>query len=96
MTPSQSTPAIALALSGGGIRAMVFHLGVLKCLAERGLLEQVARMSTVSGGSLLVGLIFQQNNLQWPSSKAFLASTFPALRLKLRSRSLQWGALRQL
>lgn len=94
--PSQTTPEIALALSGGGIRAMVFHLGVLKFLAERGMLEQVTRISTVSGGSLLVGLIFQHNSLRWPSSEAFLASTFPALRLKLCSRSLQWGALRQL
>lgn len=47
---------IALALSGGGIRAMAFHLGMLKFLAERSLLEEIHRVSTVSGGSLLVGL----------------------------------------
>ena len=52
---------IALALSGGGIRAMVFHLGVMRHLAERGLLESVDKISTVSGGSLLVGLLLQQN-----------------------------------
>ncbi len=88
--------SIALVLSGGGVRAMVFHLGVLKLLAERGLLENVDRISTVSGGSLLVGLIFQECGLQWPSSETFLATIYPALRKKICQRSLQWGALRQL
>ena len=36
-----ANPRIALALSGGGIRAMVFHLGVLKLLAERGLFDYI-------------------------------------------------------
>ena len=64
-------PSIALALSGGGIRAMVFHLGVMKHLAERGLLEDVAKVSTVSGGSLVVGLLLQQNQMGWPTSEQF-------------------------
>lgn len=87
---------IALALSGGGIRAMVFHLGVLRYLAERGLLESVARVSTVSGGSLLVGLLLQQNGMRWPTSEQFLSCSLPALREALCTRSLQWGAARQL
>lgn len=96
MTGLEERPSIALVLSGGGIRAMVFHLGVMKLLAERGLLERVKRLSTVSGGSLLVGLIFQECGLQWPSSQDFLTTVFPSLRVKLCQRSLQWGALRQL
>ena len=91
-----STMPIALALSGGGIRAMVFHLGVLRRLAERGLLDRVTKVSTVSGGSLLVGLMLQETDLQWPTSEQFLSRTLPALRSKLCARSLQWGALRQL
>lgn len=87
---------IALALSGGGIRAMVFHLGVLKALAEKGLLENISKISTVSGGSLLIGLILQENQLKWPSSDVFLDSIYPELRKKLCTRSLQWGAARQL
>jgi len=90
------TPSIALALSGGGIRAMVFHLGVLRLLAERHLLERVLRLSTVSGGSLLVGLIFQEGNGCWPSSEEFILTVYPRLREKLCQRSLQWGAARQL
>ena len=87
---------IALALSGGGIRAMVFHLGVLRHLAERGLLESVERISTVSGGSLLVGLLLQQNEMRWPTSERFLSHSLPTLKDALCARSLQWGAARQL
>lgn len=87
---------IALALSGGGIRAMAFHLGVLKLLAERHLMEEVHRVSTVSGGSLLVGIVLKESGMQWPSSQAFLSITYPQLRTKLCERSLQWGAARQL
>lgn len=87
---------IALALSGGGIRAMVFHLGVLKYLAERGLLESVEQISTVSGGSLLVGLLLQQNSMRWPTSEQLLSTLLPALKQDLCTRSLQWGACRQL
>jgi len=87
---------IALALSGGGIRAMVFHLGVMRHLAERGHLESVEKISTVSGGSLLVGLLLQQNEMRWPTSEQFLSNSLPALRESLCARSLQWGAARQL
>lgn len=89
-------PPIALALSGGGVRAMVFHLGVLSFLAEKRLLERIQRISTVSGGSLLVGLIFQENSLRWPSSEVFSSEILPNLRMKLCCSSLQWGAARQL
>ena len=88
--------SISLALSGGGIRAMVFHMGVLKALAERQLLEKIARISTVSGGSLLVGLILKDNGWVWPSSEIYLREIYPTLRQKLCSRSLLSGAIRQL
>lgn len=47
---------IALALSGGGARAMAFHLGCLRRLHELGLLERVTTISSVSGGSVLAAL----------------------------------------
>lgn len=87
---------VALALSGGGIRAMAFHLGVLKFLAERGLLEEIHRVSTVSGGSLVIGLLLKESGMSWPSSEKFLTTALPQLREKLCKRSLQWGAARQL
>lgn len=87
---------IALVLSGGGVRAMLFHLGVLRRLAERQALESVRRLSTVSGGSLVVGLMLQETGLRWPTSSQFSDSVYPALRGKLCERSLQWGAFRRL
>ena len=87
---------IALALSGGGIRAMVFHLGVMRYLSERGLLERVTHVSSVSGGSLIIGLTFVESQMKWPTSRQFLDKVYPALRTKLCARSLQWGAARQL
>lgn len=46
-------PFIGLALSGGGARAMAFHLGCLRALHDRGILEKVNVISTVSGGSVI-------------------------------------------
>jgi NTE family protein len=46
-------PRIALALSGGGFRASIFHLGLLRRLAELGWLPDVDVISTVSGGSIV-------------------------------------------
>jgi NTE family protein len=46
-------PKIALALSGGGSRAIAFHLGCLRALHRLGLLDRVAVLSTVSGGSVI-------------------------------------------
>jgi len=44
-------------LSGGGFRAMVFHLGALWRLNDAGLLPTVARFSSVSGGSITNGAL---------------------------------------
>jgi len=44
---------IGLALSGGGFRASLFHIGVLAKLAELDLLRHVEVISCVSGGSII-------------------------------------------
>ena len=46
-----------LALSGGGFRATLFHLGAMWRLNELSLLPTIARIAAVSGGSLLSGVI---------------------------------------
>ena len=48
---------IALCLSGGGYRAMLFHLGSLWRLNEAGLLLKLERISSVSGGSIIAGVL---------------------------------------
>jgi NTE family protein len=47
----------ALCLSGGGYRAMLFHLGALWRLYEARLLQNVQRISSVSGGSITAGVL---------------------------------------
>src|SRR5436189_6069770 len=58
---SKPQPGIALCLSGGGYRAMVFHLGALWRLNDAGLLPKLKRISSVSGGSITAGVL----GLRW-------------------------------
>jgi|SRR5215213_617382 len=51
------SPGIALCLSGGGYRAMIFHVGALLRLNQLGFLKKLARVSSVSGGSLTAGVL---------------------------------------
>ena len=51
---------IALALSGGGYRAMLFHAGALARLNELGLLSKLRRVSSVSGGAFAGALLGAQ------------------------------------
>lgn len=83
---------IGIALSGGGIRAMVFHLGLFKWLAEQGLFEQIRKVSTVSGASLCVGMIYAHNNLEWPTSNGFLTKIMPTIE-KALTADLQSSAI---
>jgi NTE family protein len=56
-------PGIGICLSGGGFRAMLFHVGALWRLNEVGLLTKAARISSVSGGSITaawLGLLWAQ------------------------------------
>ena len=57
----QPRPGVALCLSGGGYRAMIFHLGVLWRLNELGYLVRLDRISSVSGGSITAALL----GLRW-------------------------------
>ncbi len=57
--PAQDQPeeGIALCLSGGGYRAMLFHVGALWRLNEAGYLPKLERISSVSGGSMTNGAL---------------------------------------
>src|SRR6202008_3998240 len=54
---TQLTDGIALCLSGGGYRAMLFHVGALWRLNELGWLRLLDRVSSVSGGSITNGVL---------------------------------------
>lgn len=64
MSAASTTPsgkldrnAPALALSGGGFRATLFHCGALLRLNELGYLTKLSRISSVSGGSIASGML---------------------------------------
>ena len=54
---TRATSTIGLCLSGGGYRAMLYHVGVLRRLNEAGWLPTLTRISSVSGGSIVAGLL---------------------------------------
>jgi NTE family protein len=77
MTKGESNPneysstledGIGICLSGGGYRAMLYHVGALWRLNEVGLLTKADRISSVSGGSITagwLGLVWARES--WPT-----------------------------
>ena len=55
--PAPLKQAIGLCLSGGGYRAMLFHLGTLWRLNDAAYLGKLDRISSVSGGSITAGVL---------------------------------------
>lgn len=80
-------PKIGLALSGGGSRAIAFHLGCLRALSDRGLLEQLHILSGVSGGSVIAALY------------AYFDEPFDAFERRVEgvlARGMVWGIVREM
>jgi NTE family protein len=50
-------PEARLALSGGGYRAMLYHVGALRRLNEMKVLSRLEIVSSVSGGSIVAGVL---------------------------------------
>src|SRR5947209_16525199 len=46
-------PKIGLALSGGGFRGTLYHLGIVRFLRDAGILRDITHITSVSGGSIL-------------------------------------------
>src|SRR4051812_14902620 len=91
---SGSEEGVALCLSGGGYRAMVFHVGVLYRLNEIGLLGKLARISSVSGGSITAGYLgFIWNKLQFNQGKAAKFDLFVDGMRAMAETSVDVGAV---
>jgi NTE family protein len=73
---TELTDGIALCLSGGGYRAMLFHLGALWRLNELGQLRLLGRVSSVSGGSITNGVL----GLAWDRLEFDKSGVSPAFR----------------
>lgn len=57
LTAGKIDDVIGLCLSGGGYRAMLFHVGALVRLNELGYLSQLREIASVSGGSITAGML---------------------------------------
>ena len=75
---------VGLALSGGGSRAIAFHLGCLRALYDLGFLDRLQVISSVSGGSVISAMYVYSNN-------SF--SEFDARVVELLRRGLTGGVI---
>src|SRR5438309_2152443 len=86
---------IGLALSGGGFRATLFHVGSLWRLNELGYLPKLSRISSVSGGSITSGVLarrWQELTFQNDIATNFLEKVVVPLR-KFCERSIDVRAI---
>lgn len=94
LTASREPEAgIGLCLSGGGYRAMLFHVGTLWRLCDGQVLPKLTRISSVSGGSITAGVL----GLAWGRAPIRDAGDFAERVAKpicrLASRTIDRGAI---
>lgn len=95
---SQPIDGVGLCLSGGGYRAMLFHVGALRRLLETGKLFELTRVSSVSGGSITAAVLaLAWNDLRNGGMKAFDTQVVRPLRglasVTIDDRSIIGGIL---
>jgi predicted acylesterase/phospholipase RssA len=87
-------PKIGLALSGGGSRAIAFHLGCLRALNRLGLLGRVEVLSTVSGGSV-IGAYYHAHRGDFASFEAKIRVLLAqGLVTRMRRKLFTWLGLK--
>lgn len=88
---------VALCLSGGGYRAMVFHVGVVWRLFEAGHLGRLDRISSVSGGSItaaVLGLAWDRLQVDAPPNRSLLEEHFVGPVRRLAGETIDaWGII---
>lgn len=78
-TSSTPSDGIGLCLSGGGYRAMLFHVGTLWRINDAELLPTLTKISSVSGGSIasaVLGINWNRLELPEASSAPCVSTTF--------------------
>src|SRR4051795_6022547 len=92
---------IGLALSGGGFRATLYHLGLVRFLRDAGILSQVTHITSVSGGSIMAAHLALNWDRYTGSAKEFeqaAAQLLEFTRLDIRNRIMRrfplWLTLR--
>ncbi|MET4173849.1 putative acylesterase/phospholipase RssA [Bradyrhizobium sp. LA6.1] len=93
LSPPQS---IVLCLSGGGLRATFFHLGVIRTLKRLNLLDKVTDIVSVSGGSIIAAHLVQHWAKYVGAPKFFDKAQLGLLSLRqwdLRGRAIRRSLL---
>ncbi len=83
---------IGLALSGGGFRATVYHLGLVRFLFDAGILQNVTHITAVSGGSIFAAHLCLNWERYAGSAEEFDAAAMELLafiQLDVRNRILR-------
>src|SRR5881275_1924892 len=83
---------IGLALSGGGFRATLYHLGLVRFLRDAGILSQVTHMTSVSGGSIMAAHLALNWKRYTGSTQEFdqaASQLLDFIRLDVRNRILR-------
>jgi len=85
------TGKIGLALSGGGFRASLFHLGTLARLAELDVLRSVEVLSCVSGGSIVGAYYYLlRSRLRRGRAREFVGRPFRSVMTRHHLRKPWW------
>jgi predicted acylesterase/phospholipase RssA len=87
-----ATKKIGLALSGGGFRATLYHLGLIRFLRDADLLRQVTHITSVSGGSIFAAHLVLNWDKYTGSPEDFdraAAQLIAFTRLDIRNRILR-------
>src|SRR5262245_45241666 len=80
---------IGLALSGGGFRASLYHLGLIRFLRDAGILPNITQITSVSGGSIIAAHLALHWGRYTGSTNEFEAAAAELLafiRLDVRNR----------
>ena len=80
---------LGLALSGGGFRATLYHLGMVRFLRDAGILPRVSQITAVSGGSIIAAhlcLNWGRYNGSPSEFEAAAAELLAFVRMDVRNR----------
>jgi len=83
---------IGLALSGGGFRATLYHLGLVRFLRDADILRQVTHITSVSGGSIMAAHLALNWDRYTGSTEEFdkaASQLLDFIRLDVRNRILR-------
>src|SRR6516165_11770754 len=83
---------LGLALSGGGFRASLYHLGLVRFLRDAGILSQVSHITSVSGGSIFAAhlvLNWDRYNGSPEDFEAAASELIAFVQLDVRNRILR-------